>query len=65
MYTVREAILVPIHRAGWPFIAIFAAVSLLLFALAWPLGVLGALATAWCAWFFQNPVSLTPTGMGW
>ena len=64
MYTVREAILVPIHRAGWPFIAIFAAVSLLLFALAWPLGVLGALATAWCAWFFRDPDRLTPTRHG-
>lgn len=64
MYTVREAIPVPIHRAGWPFIAIFAAASLLLFALAWPLGVLGVLATAWCAWFFRDPDRLTPTRHG-
>jgi phosphatidylserine decarboxylase len=62
--TVRKSVLVPIHRAGWPFIAIFAAASLLLSALSWPLGVLGVLATAWCAWFFRDPDRLTPTRHG-
>ncbi|MGE5441811.1 MAG: phosphatidylserine decarboxylase [Bacteroidota bacterium] len=64
MDTLRKSILVPIHRAGWPFIAVFAVTSLLLSALAWPLGVLGLLATAWCAWFFRDPDRLTPTRHG-
>ncbi len=64
MDTVRESILVPIHRAGWPFIAIFAAASLLLFALSWTIGTLGLLATAWCVYFFRDPDRLTPTRHG-
>jgi phosphatidylserine decarboxylase len=56
--------LVPIHRAGWPFIAIFAMTASLLFALSWPLGTSGLLATAWCAYFFRDPDRLTPTRHG-
>jgi phosphatidylserine decarboxylase len=62
--SARKAILVPIHRAGWPFIALFAAASLLLFVLSWALGILGLLATAWCAFFFRDPDRLTPTRHG-
>ena len=47
---------VPIHREGYRFIAIFAAVTLVLFWLDWDaLAWLGVLATAWCAYFFRDP----------
>src|SRR5439155_17234204 len=53
--------LVPIHREGYRFIAIFAAVTLLLFWLHLaPLGWLGMIATAWCAYFFRDPERVTP-----
>ncbi len=53
--------LVPVHREGWRFVAIAAAVTLVLFwldleTLAW----LAALATAWCAYFFRDPERVTP-----
>jgi len=59
-----KTVLVPIHPAGWPFIAAFAIGAVLL---AWwmePLGYLGALLTAWCAYFFRNPDRITPTRQG-
>lgn len=59
-----SAVLVPIHRDGWPFIAGFAVASLLLGALWQPLGWLGALATAWCVYFFRDPPRVVPTRPG-
>ena len=61
---MRRSITVPIHRAGWPFIATFAVASLLLFMLSSALGAIGLLATAWCAYFFRDPDRLTPTRHG-
>ncbi|HKH26705.1 MAG TPA: phosphatidylserine decarboxylase [Sphingomicrobium sp.] len=54
--------LVPINREGYPFIGAFALASLILFVLWSPLGWLGTLATAWCAYFFRDPVRVTPIG---
>src|SRR5689334_4816531 len=53
--------LTPVHREGWPFIAIFAAVALVLFwldidVLAWIVVIL----TLWCAYFFRDPARVTP-----
>ncbi|WP_029010199.1 phosphatidylserine decarboxylase [Azospirillum halopraeferens] len=63
--TAIDTVLVPIHRAGWPFIAGFAVVSLLLGLLvAAPLGWLGLLLTAWCIYFFRDPERVTPTREG-
>ena len=56
--------LVPIHREGLPFIGIFALASLLLFWLWSPLGWIGTLFTAWCAYFFRDPVRVTPVREG-
>jgi len=57
--------LVPIHREGWRFIAIFAAVTLLLFWLnLTPLGWLGVILTLWCAYFFRDPERVTPMRTG-
>ena len=59
-----EHVLVPIHRDGWKFIAIFAAVSLIL-ALIWgPLGWIGLVLTLWCVYFFRDPPRVTPTRAG-
>ncbi len=55
---------VPIHREGWPFIAIFAVVANLLAWIWGPLGWIGAILTAWCAYFFRDPVRTVPVGEG-
>lgn len=52
--------LVPINKAGYPFIAIFFGVSLLLGLLWEPLLWIGFLLTAWCAYFFRDPIRVTP-----
>ena len=52
--------LVPIHPQGYPFIGGFALASLILFWLWTPLGWIGTLATAWCAYFFRDPTRVTP-----
>ena len=56
--------LAPIHPQGYPFVGGFALVSLILFWLWTPLGWLGTLATAWCAYFFRDPVRVTPLREG-
>jgi phosphatidylserine decarboxylase len=59
-----KPILVPIHRDGWRFIAVFAVATVVL-AFVWqPLGWIGALATAWCIYFFRDPPRITPTRSG-
>jgi phosphatidylserine decarboxylase len=55
-----SSVLFPIHRAGWPFVAAFFAAALLLGLLWGPLFWLGLVATAWCAYFFRDPVRVTP-----
>lgn len=57
-------VLVPIHPAGWPFIGLFAAVALVLFFVAEPLGWVGIVLTLWCTYFFRNPERVTPQGAG-
>jgi phosphatidylserine decarboxylase len=54
----------PVHPQGYPFIGGFALASLILFWLWTPLGWLGTLATAWCAYFFRDPVRVTPIREG-
>lgn len=59
-----SSVLVPINRAGWPFIALFAAVTAILAFIAEPLGWLGAIATAWCVYFFRDPDRVVPARDG-
>lgn len=59
-----STVLVPIHRAGWPFVAAFAVGAAVLGLIWGPLGLLGLLLTAWCAWFFRDPPRVTPTRPG-
>jgi phosphatidylserine decarboxylase len=54
-------VLVPIHREGYRYIAIFAGVTLVLFWLNFgPLAWVGVLLTLWCAYFFRDPERVTP-----
>ena len=56
--------LAPINPQGFPFIGGFALMSLILFFIWTPLGWLGTLATAWCAYFFRDPIRVTPLREG-
>ncbi len=56
--------LVPIHRAGWPFIAIFAVLALVLFLVFPPLGWVGLILTAFCIFFFRDPERIVPVRPG-
>ena len=49
-----------IHREGYPFIALFAAVNLLAFLLATWLGWILLVITIWCIAFFRDPERKTP-----
>ena len=57
--------LVPLHRDGWKFLALFAAVSAGLFWLWAPLGWAGLVMTLWCAYFFRDPPRVSPIGQNW
>jgi len=57
-------VLKPMHPAGWPFVAGFAAVSLLAFWLWTPLGWIGTALTIWCYYFFRDPVRFSPQAPG-
>jgi phosphatidylserine decarboxylase len=57
--TIRKTF-VPIHREGYPFIAIFAVVTLVAGYFSGFLLWVGALLTAWCIYFFRDPERVTP-----
>jgi phosphatidylserine decarboxylase len=59
-----KTLLVPIHRAGWPFIAIFAVATILLNTVSEGLGLVGVVLTLWCIYFFRDPDRVTPTRDG-
>jgi phosphatidylserine decarboxylase len=59
-----RAQLVPIHREGYPFIAVFALAAVMLLLLWPPLGMVGALATLWVVYFFRDPPRVTPIADG-
>jgi phosphatidylserine decarboxylase len=56
---------VPIHREGWRFVAMAAAVTLILY---WFdldfLALLALVVTLWCAYFFRDPDRVTPLRAG-
>jgi phosphatidylserine decarboxylase len=56
--------MVPITPEGYPFIGVFALVSLFLFWLWPPLGWIGVVLTIWCALFFRDPPRVTPVRDG-
>lgn len=57
--TVRNAF-VPIHPEGYPFIAGFGVVALVLGLFSTSLFWIGLILTAWCAYFFRDPQRVTP-----
>lgn len=60
-----DRFLVPIHKEGWPFVAIFAGVTFLFFLFSTGLGFIGAVLTVWCYAFFRDPERVTPIGDNW
>jgi phosphatidylserine decarboxylase len=58
------SVFVPIHREGWPFVAICAVAAFVLMLvdsfLFWPVLIL----TAWCAYFFRDPPRTTNWRVG-
>jgi phosphatidylserine decarboxylase len=63
--TSIQSSIAPIHREGYPFVAIFAAVTLALFYIAPDfLGWIGVFLTLWCAYFFRDPERVTPLKKG-
>ncbi len=59
-----KSVFVPIHPAGWMFIAIFAVVTLLLSLISGIFLAVGLVATLWCVYFFRDPVRFTPLREG-
>ena len=57
--TVKNAV-PPIHPEGYKFVAIFAAITLILGWLWSPLFYIGVALTVWCALFFRDPKRVTP-----
>lgn len=56
--------LAPIHREGYPFILIGAAVSAVFLWLVPPLGWIAVLVTVWICYFFRDPERVTPVREG-
>lgn len=61
---VLTSIFAPIHREGHRFIAIFIAITFVLFLIYDPFGWFGVLMTCWCAYFFRDPARITPERSG-
>ncbi|MCW4114136.1 phosphatidylserine decarboxylase [Aurantimonas sp. MSK8Z-1] len=53
-------VLVPVHRAGWPFVAAFFVAAVVLGFLWQPLFWILLILTGWCAYFFRDPERVTP-----
>ena len=58
------SVLSPINRAGWPFIAIFAIITVALFYAWFPAGWAGCRFNALVRLFFRDPARVTPTREG-
>ncbi|KFI24749.1 phosphatidylserine decarboxylase [Paenirhodobacter enshiensis] len=54
----------PMHREGRKFVAIFAAITVVLFLIWHVLGWIGLGLTIWCYYFFRDPVRVTPVREG-
>lgn len=60
--SVRRFILPPIHSEGWRFVGIFAAVTVLMWILFKPVGLICFVLTIWCYFFFRDPRRVIPAG---
>ena len=61
---MTETFIKPMHREGRPFVAIFAAITVILFLIWQPLGWLGLGLTIWCYYFFRDPRRFVPQAPG-
>lgn len=61
---IASTVIKPVHREGYLFIGIFAAVTVVLFLVAPPLGWIALGLTVWCYYFFRDPNRFTPTREG-
>lgn len=59
-----STVIKPMHREGYRFVAIFAAVTAGLFLIHEVLGWIGVVLTVWCYYFFRDPVRVTPLREG-
>ncbi|MCX7325150.1 MAG: phosphatidylserine decarboxylase [Hyphomicrobiales bacterium] len=59
-----KKLFVPIHKEGYPFIAIAAVASAVLGHLWTPFGWIGLIITLWICYFFRDPVRVTPQREG-
>jgi len=57
---MHETFIKPMHPEGRKFVAIFAAVTIVLFMIWDPLGWIGAGLTVWCYYFFRDPKRSVP-----
>ncbi|NQY82821.1 MAG: phosphatidylserine decarboxylase [Alphaproteobacteria bacterium] len=64
LHKVICPVLHPVHPAGYPFIALFAAFGILLWWINDLLGFVGLILTVWCIYFFRDPVRHTPQADG-
>lgn len=64
MKDVLAPVLVPIHREGYPFIALSAVIAFGIGFLWGPLWFVGLVLTAWCIYFFRDPDRTTPSRTG-
>jgi phosphatidylserine decarboxylase len=62
--TIRETIAVPVHPAGWPFIAGAAFVAVVLGMMSGCLGLIGLLLAGSVYYFFRDPVRAVPQRAG-
>jgi len=61
---MHETFIKPMHPEGRKFVAIFAAITLVLFMLWDVLGWVGVGLTVWCYYFFRDPERVTPQRPG-
>jgi phosphatidylserine decarboxylase len=59
-----KIVAVPMHKEGRKFVAIFAAIAIILGFIWQPLFWIGAGATVWCYYFFRDPVRMIPQQKG-
>lgn len=62
--SLPSTVIKPVHKEGYPFIGLFAAVTAVLFLIWQPLGWVGVVLTVWCYYFFRDPDRHTPQRVG-
>ncbi len=60
----KRYLLPPVHSEGYPFILAFAAMTIFLWWVWIPFGVIGVLLTVFCFYFFRNPNRVVPQSEG-